>query len=315
MIRVGLGILTGQVPPTAGSVADEYRGLLHLAEAAEAYGFDSVWVSEHHFSPDAYLPSVLPVLGAVAAATSRIEMGTAALLAPLHHPLRIAEDAAVVDLLSGGRLTLGLANGWRIAEFHGFGVAPAERSGRLDETVEVLRQAWHAPVRHRGRYFTIDTVDVHPRPSRPIPILLGAFADPAVARAGRIGDGFIASADSVAAVSKRFGLALAAASEAAHPAFRLAVMLDAAFAGTPGAVEGYRYKQEVYRRWRTGTERLPSMSCRRGSPTRCCCTATRRTLPRESPDICHHRRATCDRTFPGCVSAIRSLPSGTSAAK
>lgn len=266
MISVGLGILTGQVASPSASVSDEYRTLCDLAETAEDSGFDSVWVSEHHFSPDGYLPSVFPVLGAVAAVTSHVGLGTAAVIAPFHHPLRLAEDAAVTDLLSGGRLTLGLVSGWRDAEFRGFSVPRSKRARRLEETVAILRQAWRQEVWHQGREYVIEGVDVRPRPPQPIPILLGGFAAPAVDRAGRIADGFIASADSVDAVSLRFKHAMAAASDAGREPFRLAVMLDAAFTGTPGALDGYRYKQEVYRHWKSDAGTSPATSQAPGQP-------------------------------------------------
>lgn len=266
MIRVGLGILTGQTLPATASVANEYQAFLTLARAAEDHGFDSVWVSEHHFSPDAYLPSLLPMLGAIAAVTSRIELGTATLLAPFHHPLRIAEDAAVVDQLSGGRLTLGVASGWRAAEFGGFGITLADRAGRLAEMVHILHQAWHGPVVHQGRHFRIEGVEVWPKPAHPIPILLGGFVDRAVARAGQIADGFIASADEAGAVQRRIEKALTTVSDADRLVFRLAIMLDATFTETPGALEGYRYKQEVYRRWRAGIEQLPALPLPSGAP-------------------------------------------------
>jgi alkanesulfonate monooxygenase SsuD/methylene tetrahydromethanopterin reductase-like flavin-dependent oxidoreductase (luciferase family) len=104
-VEFGLGILTGQVPPGAAvRVADEYRTTVSLAERAEACGFRSVWLSEHHFAADSYFPSVLPLLATIGGRTADIELGAATILAPFHNPIRLAEDAAVVDLLSGGRI-------------------------------------------------------------------------------------------------------------------------------------------------------------------------------------------------------------------
>ena len=101
---------------------DLYRKTLDQIVAAEKLGYDSVWVSEHHFTDDGYLPSSLLFLAAVAARTTRIRLGTLILLLPLHHPLRVAEDAAVLDILSNGRVDLGVAAGYRVEEFEAFEV-------------------------------------------------------------------------------------------------------------------------------------------------------------------------------------------------
>ncbi len=194
-LRVGLGLFTGQVPPEAGRrVADDYADTLRLCELAEASGFDSVWVSEHHGAADSYLPSLTVMLGAIAARTSRVELGMGVVLGPFQNPLRFAEDCAVVDQLSGGRLVAGLAPGWREEEFRAFGVPIRERVGRNSELVRILRLAWTEDrFSFQGRYFNYDRVAVTPRPAHPVPILLGGFVEQAAARAGRLGDGFLAS--------------------------------------------------------------------------------------------------------------------------
>jgi probable F420-dependent oxidoreductase len=197
-VRVGIGLFTGQVPSGSDrTFALEYRETLELARLAEAVGFDSAWVSEHHGTSDGYLPSLLPMVAALAAATERILLGTGVVLAPLHHPLRLAEDAAVVDQLSEGRLLLGLGLGWREEEFRMLGVPMSERSLRTIETIEILRRAWTGRrFSFQGRSFRLDRVRVTPPPARPggPPIYLGGSADRAVRRAGRLADGFITDA-------------------------------------------------------------------------------------------------------------------------
>ena len=131
-VDFGFGLITCQrYPGDPRSDTELYRQALALAEDADAYGLDSVWVSEHHFVDDAYLPSLLPLCAAIAARTRRVRVGTALLLAPLHDPVRLAEDAAVVDLISGGRLVLGLGLGWRAEEFDALGIPLADRVPRL----------------------------------------------------------------------------------------------------------------------------------------------------------------------------------------
>src|SRR5919106_3775511 len=102
-VQVGLGLFTAQLPPgTSRTFQQEYREIVDLVRLAETIGFDSAWVSEHHGSSDGYMPSLLPALAALAAATDHIKLGTGVLLTPFHQPLRLAEDAATVDLISGG---------------------------------------------------------------------------------------------------------------------------------------------------------------------------------------------------------------------
>jgi alkanesulfonate monooxygenase SsuD/methylene tetrahydromethanopterin reductase-like flavin-dependent oxidoreductase (luciferase family) len=178
-LRIGIGLFTGQIPPgSARTFAQEYAETLELVRLAESLGFDSAWVSEHHGSSDGYLPSLLPMLAAFAAVTERIALGTGVVLAPLHDPLRLAEDAAVVDQLSGGRLILGLGVGWRQEEFRMFEASMRYRGLRTEETVEVLRRAWTGRrFSFEGRVLSCDRVRVTPPPARPggPPIYLGGY--------------------------------------------------------------------------------------------------------------------------------------------
>jgi alkanesulfonate monooxygenase SsuD/methylene tetrahydromethanopterin reductase-like flavin-dependent oxidoreductase (luciferase family) len=160
---------------------------------AEQLGFDSVWVTEHHFVDDGYLPSVLPLAAAIAARTSRVQIGTALMLAPLHDPIRMAEDAAVVDLLSAGRLVLGLGLGWREEEFEGLHIPIRARRRRLEDAIAILRQAWGPGVVTGTPSSPYPGIAVTPKPAREggPPIWIGGFVEPAVRRAGALADGFM----------------------------------------------------------------------------------------------------------------------------
>src|SRR4051794_1317262 len=206
-MRLGFGLLTCQrLPGDPRTDEDLYADAVELAVFAEELGFDSVWTSEHHFVDDGYAPSLLPLCAAIAARTSRVEIGTGLLLIPLHDPIRVAEDAVTVDLISGGRLILGLGLGWRAEEFEGFGVSLGERAHRLERAVAVLRGAWAGePVASAGT-----EVIVTPRPARQggPPIWIGAWAERAVRRAGRIADGFLAGGDTPEAFGEQVRMAL-----------------------------------------------------------------------------------------------------------
>ncbi len=172
-----------------------YAETLDHIQAAEAMGFDVAWVTEHHFIDDEYLPSVIPAAAAIAARTSRITIGTAVLLLPLHDALRVAEDAAVVDVLSGGRLRLGLGLGYKVEEFEAFGVPRRARASLMDEGIEVIRRAWaDGPASFEGSHYNFRDINVTPKPvQRPGPeIWLAGRAEAPVRRAARVGDGLIA---------------------------------------------------------------------------------------------------------------------------
>jgi probable F420-dependent oxidoreductase len=178
---------------------DLYAQTLEHIEHAEQLGYDEVWTSEHHFLDDGYSPSVLPICAAIAARTSRVRIGTRVLLGPLYQPLRLAEDAATVDVISGGRFELGIGLGYRREEYEGLGIPTSQRGPRLEELVSLLRQAWSpGELAFEGRFHTCRGVSVTPKPvQQPIPIWLGGSTEVAARRAGRIADGLLAEGDLV----------------------------------------------------------------------------------------------------------------------
>jgi probable F420-dependent oxidoreductase len=193
-VRFGLQYLFRNPPDSGRSDSYVFAAKLEQIRLAESLGFDDIWVGEHHFIEDGWLPSPMLAAAAIAAQTSRVTIGTNALLPALHHPIRLAEDCAVVDNISGGRFLLGVALGYRAKEFEALGVPYKERATRLEETVEILRRCWsEESFSHRGRHFAFEDVRCTPKPTQErIPIWVGAsVAEKAVQRVARIGDGWL----------------------------------------------------------------------------------------------------------------------------
>lgn len=207
-LSIGYGIISCQRPTGSTQTWSEiYADAVALVEAAEAAGFDSAWVTEHHFTADGYLSALFPMLAALAVRTSRITLGTDVILAPLHHPLRLAEDAAAVDCLANGRLLLGLAIGYRDEEFNAMGVPKSQRVARLEEHVEVCRKAWRGePFSHHGPVVQVNNLVCRPVPPGPPPIWLGAWVDAGVRRAGRIADGYVSPGGSFEDTRRRLDI-------------------------------------------------------------------------------------------------------------
>jgi alkanesulfonate monooxygenase SsuD/methylene tetrahydromethanopterin reductase-like flavin-dependent oxidoreductase (luciferase family) len=178
--------------PPLGDYARFYAECLEEIEESERLGYAGVWLSEHHFVDDGYLPSPLVVAAAIAARTERMTIGTNVLLLPMHHPLRVAEDAAVADLISGGRFVLGVGLGYVLHEFETLGFNRKNRPSLLEEGIEIIRQAWEqGRIGCEGKRWRFEDLPFGPRPGRKIPIYLGGYTQPAIDRAVRLADGFL----------------------------------------------------------------------------------------------------------------------------
>lgn len=183
------GVVSGDPHRVVGEMLDQ-------AVAAEDLGFDAALTTEHKYSEE-YFGSPLHLSYAVAARTQRVKVGTSIAIAPLYNPVELAQDAAMLDQVSGGRLFLGLGAGYLEDDFTAVGVPFGERGQRIDETVRILRQAWTAErFSFADRVYRFDDVSVIPKPRQQPhpPIHLGAWTPGGLRRAGRLGDGWISNA-------------------------------------------------------------------------------------------------------------------------
>jgi alkanesulfonate monooxygenase SsuD/methylene tetrahydromethanopterin reductase-like flavin-dependent oxidoreductase (luciferase family) len=152
-----------------------YAFTLELCEEADRLGIDSIWFTEHHRFDDGYLSQPLTLAAAAAARTKNCRIGTGVVVAPLHNPAELAEQAAIVDLVSGGRLDLGLGAGYRIPEYELYGASPQRRYSVTDARVREIRELW-------------DSGTITPGPiQQPVPIWLGYLGPQGAQRAGRLG--------------------------------------------------------------------------------------------------------------------------------
>jgi alkanesulfonate monooxygenase SsuD/methylene tetrahydromethanopterin reductase-like flavin-dependent oxidoreductase (luciferase family) len=171
-----------------------YRDHLELIAESEALGFDHAWLSEHHFVDDGYSPSLFTIGGAIAARTTRLRIGTFVLLLPLHNPVEVAENAATLDLISGGRFDLGVAQGYRIAEFDNQGLPRDRRGARIEESLEIVRRLLAGEtVTLDGKFTKLSDLRIAPpalQQPHP-PIWVGGIAEKPVERVARMGFNFL----------------------------------------------------------------------------------------------------------------------------
>jgi alkanesulfonate monooxygenase SsuD/methylene tetrahydromethanopterin reductase-like flavin-dependent oxidoreductase (luciferase family) len=168
--------------------------ILDEAIYAEAVGLHSAWIGEHHFSTLGVLSCPDLVLAHVAARTKRIRLAPAVTVLPLHHPIRVAEQWATLDLLSGGRVDFAAGRGYDRREYKPFNVSFEENQSIFEEGMALVRRLWTSDERlsHHGKHYHFDDVAITPKPvQRPIPMYVASFSQPSIELAGRLGSGLI----------------------------------------------------------------------------------------------------------------------------
>jgi alkanesulfonate monooxygenase SsuD/methylene tetrahydromethanopterin reductase-like flavin-dependent oxidoreductase (luciferase family) len=239
MPRVGYLPCT-QDPPSGANMTRVIDEIIAEAQMAEASGWDGCFISEHHQQADGYLPNPLLMAGLVGMRTQRLTVGTSVLLLPLYHPVHVAEDCAVIDLATQGRLILGVGVGYQVPDFAAFEVPIAERATRTAEALAILRHCWSGQrFSFSGKYFHYQDTLITPVPwQRPgPPVWMAAWSPAGLQRAARLADGWLADpVQSLPIVKGNASRYRAAAAEAGRTPF-ICLMRDAVIANSMAEAE------------------------------------------------------------------------------
>ncbi|MFT5530756.1 MAG: alkanesulfonate monooxygenase SsuD [Candidatus Poriferisodalaceae bacterium] len=226
-----IGIYLNSQHPVEDDAATRFRELVSQVQTAERLGFDSIWAGEHHLTDGYHFFPQLAMLSHLAAYTGDMAIGTNLVLLPLHRPVDIAEQVALIDIACGGRFILTVGQGYRPEEFAAMGVPFEDRLARMVDGIDAIRMLWTGDnASHDGGYYSFENTTVLPGPVQPggPPIWIGATTDRAIKRAGRISDAFMAtpSADNDE-VKRQIGVFDAARAEAGvAPASEVGRMLE-----------------------------------------------------------------------------------------
>jgi probable F420-dependent oxidoreductase len=205
--------------PEGTTQNDRYRDSLDQATLAETLGFDSIWMTEHHFFRHGIVSDSLSVLAYLAGKTSTIRLGTAVSVLPLHNPVRLAEAAATIDQLSDGRFDFGIGKGYQVGEFKGLGVDMEDRETRFNESLDVILEAWASdePFSHKGKFWDFQDSNPQPKPLQQPhpPIWMATDSDSGFKRIAENEWGLLLpqgrSPESIGGMLERYRAALAAA--------------------------------------------------------------------------------------------------------
>jgi hypothetical protein len=195
--RINFGLFYDFRNPTAWQrpYPQIYGEIFEQIRWADQHGFDNVWLSEHHLVEDGYATSILPIASAIAVQTKTIRIGSAILILPLHNPIRVAEDAATVDVISGGRFELGVSLGYNKDENISFGIPLNERGRRVNEELVIIRGLLDGEtVNFKGKYYEVTNAKLAPMTVQNprLPIWVGGFTPHGTQRAAKYADGFMA---------------------------------------------------------------------------------------------------------------------------
>src|SRR5260221_1899263 len=222
---------------------------------ADELGMPSAWIGEHHFSTLGVLSCPDLVLAYVAARTKKIRLAPAVTVLPLHHPMRVAEQWATLDMLSGGRVDFAAGRGYDRREYEPFHVSFEDNQSIFEEGMEIVRRLWanDAPISYHGKHYQFDDVAITPRPvQRPIPAYVASFSRPSIELAGRLGCGLIvapfAAAMTFGGLKQVHDLYDDACARHGHPPGRLMCSYFMHFADTPAEEAAARARQIRYYR-------------------------------------------------------------------
>ena len=220
---------------------------------AEELGMHSAWIGEHHFSSLGVLSCPDLVLSYVAARTRRIRLAPAVTVLPLHHPIRVAEQWATLDLLSQGRVEFAAGRGYDRREYQPFNVSFEDNQALFEEGLDVVRRLWAAdgPISHHGRHYSFENVAITPKPvQKPLPVYVASFSKPSIDLAARLGCGLIvapfAAAMSYGGLKQVADLYHEACARHRQPPGRLMCSYFAHFADSPGEEAAQRARQIRY---------------------------------------------------------------------
>ena len=252
-------------PPRGEDLPRCVDEVIEEARLAEQAGFDSCFFGEHHQDRDGFLPSPLIVCTAVAASSTTLRVGTSVILLPLHHPVRLAEDVVTLDIISKGRVTVGVGLGYQPADFQAFGITMSDRVELFEEKIEILRNCWSGQeFSYEGKHHSIKNLRVRPdtvQTPHP-PLWIGGGAPVSARRAGTLGDAFVSTPSTTLQNTCRLIDQYRRSAEAAGKKPEVVIMRDAWVAGSrkeaeevygPEVLAAYRYY------WRNGLSEFKSI--------------------------------------------------------
>lgn len=247
------------------TTADLYRRTLDQIRTVDQLGYDSVWMSEHHFTEDGYMPSVVAMSAAIAAVTETLVISQDVLLMPFQHPLRLAEDLAVLDNLSDGRMMVGVGMGYVHGEFEALGIPRKNRVSLTEEGLEILRLAWREDeFSYHGKRYRFENVRVRPRPVQEggPPIFVAAMSEAGARRAARFDAHLLPQGDRAAVLDP--WLEAVTAFGRSPDDYRVGIVRGFEVVDDPerdraawrrsAAAEGERHAQRIYGQWLAASE-------------------------------------------------------------